>query len=411
MLCCDAARRGSGTREDRQRLAEDIASSLGSADDDRSVVISTPSAPSDGIVDAWWRRLQPRGGREALWRISARKALTAAKFLTGDYSQSWQPFAAEAAKIISRHVRIDACLGEHGPSAGIYLARAFAHEWNVPWVADFRDPILRPFGAVARPLYAARAKRLLASAAAVVEVTPYWAQLAQQQFGRPTACIPNGYDPEEFAEPRSASDASGTFRILYSGHINRPEQRLDEFMEGLSILRNRFPATYADVRFIYRGSASGYVLNTAARFGVTDVVTTAPHIDRNQALGELRAADMLLLLSVTCDRGDVYLRRGVYPAKAFEYFGAGRPILCTPGDAGVLDDLIAETATGVIGRTAEDIARVIHEGVSHRRTTGAVPYIPNRQVVAKYTRESAARRLARVLDGVIAGAPAIGSQA
>jgi hypothetical protein len=36
------------------------------------------------------------------------------------------------------------------------------------------------------------------------------------------------------------------------------------------------------------------------------------------------------------------------PAKVFEYFGARRPILCVPGDGGVVERLLGEAEAGVV---------------------------------------------------------------
>lgn len=405
VLCCDFTRREQGTPEDFERLPATVAAQLRAAGSDRSVVIAIPSWPCDGLLDRWWRTLVPKNGHDTLWRRTLRKPLTAAKFLSGDYSQPWQPFARRAAEAVSAAVKVDACIGEHGPDAGLFLARWFSKRFDVPWIADFRDPILRPFHGLARAIYEPRARRLLATASAIVEVTPAWAVLAAREFGRPSYAIPNGFDPDDFERGTvKGSPENGPNQRLvigYSGHIH-PVERLQIFFAGLALLRERAPATYKDVLFRYRGSSTELVRRLAADSGVSDVVHLAPHIERSAALRELSRSDLLLLLSVAEPQSDRYLRPGLYPAKAFEYFGVRRPILCVPGDGGLLDELIQTTGTGAICRTPEEIATHLVAAWGDWQAGRPLLYAPNDAAVTTYTRGAGARRLAEVLRRVAA---------
>jgi hypothetical protein len=108
----------------------------------------------------------------------------------------------------------------------------------------------------------------------------------------------------------------------------------------------------------------------------------------------MRGADLLLLLSVRT--ADPFYVKGFYPAKVFEYFGARRPILCVPGDRGLLDELLGETRTGVVCETAKAVADYLCRAARER-----VPYEPDAGVVERYTRRNLSGQLARVLDGVV----------
>lgn len=400
VVCCDWRVRERGTLRQWEALPGAVADQIRASDARRSVVIATPSWPSDGVLDRCWRRVLPIDGRDTAIRAALRRPLTAAKFMTGDYSQPWQAFARRAAEVIAALRSVDVCVGGHGPDAGVFLARWFSSRYGVPWVADFRDPILQPLTPFARRLYAPQARRLLASAAAVVNVTPVWAEMDRLELGRPSASIPNGFDPDEF-RPAATPSRNAKLTIAYAGTINAA-QRIDIFCEGLARARVIAGEPFSQqVVFVYRGTGGGHVRRVAASRGVADLIEVRDHVSREAALIELSHADLLLLLSIADPaREDRYMARGFYPAKTFDYFGVRRPILCVPGDTGLLDALIAETRTGVIRKTPEEIAQHLIQAWREWTVGRPLTCDVDEEALARYTRHHLSGRLAELLDRV-----------
>ncbi len=402
VICCDHERRGIARVEDLADVQHDTKRAIEQSDRRASIIIPTPSMKWDGLLDRMWRAASSNQTRFKSARSSVRKALTLAKFVTGDYSQNWQPVARRAAQAIAQSVKIDACIGEHSPDAGLFLARWFSKKYGVPWVADFRDPILQPFKPFARRLYRPLAQRLLRTASGAINVNRVWADMDRKLLRCPTWTIPNGFDPDEFSASTNDS-AKATFTIAYMGRIDRA-QRLETFLEGLALARRTLGADFPSrIRFQYRGVSHEHVCDLAERFSLTDVCDSQARISREQSLRLLVKADLLLLLSADQSlQKDEFYSRGFYPAKAFEYFGARRPIICVPGDGGLLDDLIRETGTGVVLRSTQEIARYILQAVSLHQRGEPLVYNPNEQAVSSYTRRNLAGRLADVLNSVAA---------
>jgi hypothetical protein len=135
---------------------------------------------------------------------------------------------------------------------------------------------------------------------------------------------------------------------------------------------------------------------------VEDLSDVRGHINRSEALGLLSQADALLLLSVDAPGvQDVFYSKGIYPGKTFEYFGARRPILCVPGDRGLLDDLIRKTQTGVVLRTPLEVADHLTQALRDWKAGREFLYRPDEAVVSRYTRRGLASRLAAILDEVV----------
>lgn len=393
VLCADARDSGPPTQEE---IDARVRAALEKTRADNSVVIPLPAMHSDGMLDHLWRRVSTRQG----WLWSAvRKPLTLAKFLTGDYSQNWQPSARRAANVVAAHTRIDACLGEHSPDAGIFLARWFAGRYRVPWVADFRDPILSGQPVFMRRALAPIVRRILQSAARVISVTPTFVAIDSRVLRRQVALITNGFDPEEFI--RSVPERTdGRFLMVLAGSVWVPAH-VDLFLNALRVLVDQLGRDAQHIRFRYIGDSATVVRDGAARMGLESYVDVAGRVPRHEALAQVRSADLLVILP-PAGFSDPYWDGGGYPAKVFEYFGAQRPILAVPGDGGVLDELLARTRTGVSASGTADIAARIGEAFEEWRVNGRLKYDPNPNEVAEFTRPRGAERLARLLDEVVA---------
>ena len=394
VVCCDAKRRRSARRGDREAVETEVAQRWAAADREASLLVPTPSLASDGAIDAAWTHLHEREVTGVL--AVARRLLTLAKYPRGDQSQSWQPCARWAAEVLARECAIDVCVGEHGPDAGLFLARWFHEAHGVPWVADFRDPILRPFERWRRRLYRPVARRLVATAEHVVNVTPYWAELDRELFALPATCIPNGFDPAEF--PPDEPDE--IFTVSYVGNLV-PEQPIELALEAwASFVGALSPGERECVRLVYRGLSIDRVRSAAASAGLGATLDAGERIGRDETLRLLRRSHLLLLFSAADPDPKHYLLHGLYPGKVFEYFGARRPILCVPGDSGQLDALLEETRAGVIRSSRDEVAGFFAQAFAEWQRAGRLGYAPDEVAVARYERRAQARALASILDAV-----------
>jgi glycosyltransferase involved in cell wall biosynthesis len=224
-------------------------------------------------------------------------------------------------------------------------------------------------------------------------------------FGCPGWSIANGFDEEEFTSPVRAD--SGMLTVVYTGRVDQV-QRMEIFFEAMAMAREAMDAEeFSRIRFLYRGVSCDKVRALAARFALADNIDAGPHIDRRESLSLLINADLLLLLSVDNKRPrDEFYADGFYPAKVFEYFGARRPIICVPGDGGLLDELIEETATGVVLRTAGETAGYLKKAMMEWKNGRPLPYKPNERSVSQYTRRNLAGRMAEILNSAVGLVPA-----
>ncbi|RKY72804.1 MAG: hypothetical protein DRQ24_04250 [Candidatus Latescibacterota bacterium] len=93
--------------------------------------------------------------------------------------------------------------------------------------------------------------------------------------------------------------------------------------------------------------------------------------------------------------------KGVFPAKLFEYLGAGRPILCISNHETVVTDLIKKTNAGVVVKNDEEMKRVLLKWYREFIETGEIKYQGIQSEIMKHTREKKTKQLAEVFERVL----------
>ena len=125
--------------------------------------------------------------------------------------------------------------------------------------------------------------------------------------------------------------------------------------------------------------------------GIEDIVEIKSGVTYREALVEMLSADGLLLLQATNSNHQV-------PAKLYEYFRAGRPILALTDPSSDTANELTAVGTGMIAplddatKIAEAMMQFVR-GIQSGEQTGAT-----RSEALRYSRTSGAEKLAQILE-------------
>lgn len=288
------------------------------------------------------------------------------------------------------------------PIATAHLIAASLHRrTGVPWIADFRDPLV-PSGEEGRRSLVSRSRawveRMTVREADVcVFVTQGARSLYEQRYSGVEhgafEVIPNGFDEDGFsgfgASGGLAPSAFGKapMLLLHSGVLYPQGRNPEAFFKALSTLLRAGRLATNDIRVVLRASgAESYYSDMLRRYGLGRIVELAPAVSREAALEEQYRADGLLLFQGRDFNSQV-------PAKIYEYFRVGRPVLGLVDEAGDTAHLIKSEGVGLTAAIddSEAIAERLVEfiaglrGNAFRRLEG--------DALAKYSRREGARQL------------------
>ena len=371
-------------------------------------VAYAPEWAVDQLFDGWLdfaRRLLSDSGRGA----AAAPSETQAQPRTGwsaelarhyyallripDARAGWIAAATVCGYELARKWRPDIIVASAPPNSGLVVAARIARICGAPWVAELRDLwVDNPYyedPAWRRSVDRLLEWKILGSAAGLVSVTPRWAESLRRRYGKPTACILNGYVEEDFPRAAAGPPPGDVVSVLYTGNIYPGYRDPAPLFQAIG----RLGAERERVAVHFYGPARADIEPLAGNFGVADRVFVHERVPYRESLALQTAADVLLLLqwNNAKDAGNI-------PAKFYEYLGAGRPILLLGYEAGDLAAMIGERAAGVVATDPAAIAQQLKRWIAER-PAGIAPIGPGAR--AGLTRVEQYRKFEQFLTEIL----------
>ena len=285
---------------------------------------------------------------------------------------------------------------------------------GVPWVADFRDPMVE-FDARSQQWFPAdstlRNQRLAiehnvahhaaAASFCTAGARDIFAGRHGQDWHQKSHVIANGFDEDVFATLGAApshpapATAARPITLLHSGTIYpSPDRDPSIFLRALAkVVSTRAPAA-RPLQVVLRGSGvESLYLGLIAELGLEAVVSFAPIVAYQDALREMMAADGLLILQG-------HTSNPAIPAKLYEYFRSGRPILALVDEAGETARCLRQQRVGLRAALDDEAAIRIAlqgwlEGIENGQARGM-----GLQSAMHFERRTAVQQFAEVFGAV-----------
>ncbi|HYV35741.1 MAG TPA: glycosyltransferase family 4 protein [Gemmataceae bacterium] len=322
------------------------------------------------------------------------------------YHAVWLPRAVPALIRAVHKFRPDAVLTSGPPHCVHFLGWFLKRFYHLPWAACFRDPWFTNWRPSKKTLFSWGTweeyweKRLFPTADCIIANTPRTCDGLCEAFpelSHKIKFVTNGFDPECFPPLGQKAAANERFTILHAGELYMGRDPRP-FFDALARLEKTRAASEPPMRVVLLGQATEnrFDLNTAvAERGLEKVVEVGGQVSYRQALATMPKADLLLLV-------DTPGRTVSIPAKLFEYFGAGRPVLALTEPDG--DVVWALQTSGVPHRIVppQDSAQIqqalieLRDGIRQGILTAPPP-----EQLANFTRAKLAHDLAGHLNTLV----------
>lgn len=322
-----------------------------------------------------------------------------------DVQKGWTNYAVEEGRKIIRENDIDVIYTTSSPYTSHMIGYKLNREFNIKWVADFRDPwASNPFADysfIVQIINNNLESKVVKNAHRVVSVSrpiiDDFIRRYKYEDSKKFVVIPNGYDDDDFQGiDLSLSSKNSKFSILYVGTLygkRSPEKILigvENLLESNKIKQDSFT-----IKFMGEiGSAYKQMLDvfTSKYPGIVEYMDYVPH---SQSMVELSRANALLLI-IDEGRGS----EGIYTGKIFEYIRTGKPILGIVPD-GVARDLILETGTGYVAYPSNlhEIEDIIYRAYCDFMD-GRKDFEPDWHRISQYSRENLAKKLGGIIEDI-----------
>jgi len=292
------------------------------------------------------------------------------------------------------------------PTASAHMIALTLHRiTGLPWVADFRDPMIYesfPTEPLTRRTRSWLERKTLQHCTKAVFVTPSAKTLYRERYpdvpDTRFSVISNGYDEESFSGLSTvAPQLTGTNKpvvLVHSGLMEPEDRNPGPFFEALSRLLEQGTIKQGQLKVILRASGSeSLYLEQIRSLGLTETVFLEPRCSYQEALEEMMSADGLLVFQgADCNRQ--------IPGKIYEYIRAKKPILSMVDERGDTAQLLKATGIDTLAKIddAADIARSTERFIGLLKQ-GKAPVASDDDVLL-YSRHHKTTELAQLLNSV-----------
>ena len=305
-------------------------------------------------------------------------------------------------KYLSNYLKdhpVDAIISTGPPHSMHLIAKALHQRFNIPWVADFRDPWTEVFyfdslkltkGSIRK--HKKLENQVLTEADKVVAVSWHEAADFEALGAKNVEVITNGYDEECIGDKTQSID-NEHFTVSYTGVLLPNESFViwDAFKELCE--ENVDFAKALKINLI--GHIDASVKKYIADKGLDSKVKNIEYMQHSQVLEYQRQSDILLLLIPRAKKADCILT-----GKLFEYLVSGRPVLAIGPAEGDASKVLSETRCGITADydDKQKMKATILEYFNKRNENQSVGC--DKEEVAKYSRKNLTKDYVRVLNDI-----------
>jgi glycosyltransferase involved in cell wall biosynthesis len=274
------------------------------------------------------------------------------------YWWSAEGLAKEGIKIV-REEKVDVIVATHPFSITLKAAYQISKLTNVPWIADMRDGWSSyyygeyKYGTIYYKLLCVIERHYLKHAFKVVTINE---SLAKTIFvpDKKIQILQNVFDPEKIEVHDQIRQKRPVIDLAFAGSVHK-NHCWDLFFEAIldfpNVIKN------GNIRLNYYGGSYSVVAEKMNDWGIPDqMVQNHGYLDKNELVGRLKNADVLLVFGFSGAFGDT-----VTTGKIFDYIEIGKPIVVIGPSTSELSKMVLRTGIGTVLPDVGSVKEFIQE--------------------------------------------------
>ncbi len=318
-----------------------------------------------------------------------------------DSKTGWVGPAVKQGRVLLETGDYNILLSSSPPISSHLVAMKLKQQFDIPWVADFRDiwEMETPETLYDDPATISKSRNLLAEiirlsdGATAVNASVLSDVIGNRHHRDTDRVIGGGYDPDDFVDlpERPQTDA---INLVYMGTVSEMTS-LEPFFKAAALLRDNGELGSAGLTFTIIGKVQQKEIEIAAgRHGLAEAVAFTGYMNHRDALIEAARADILLL---SLDDSLEHVITG----KVFDYTGLPAPILAAVPEGGEAEWFIQKHNLGLCCSGSNPQALAVH-------LKSLIDFVRDNQTWPKLhtetiTRQGAAAEFAALCNDIIDG--------
>ena len=241
--------------------------------------------------------------------------------------------------------KVEAIVSNGPPHTTHMIGLSLKNKFNIPWLADFRDPWTNIYFYDKLMLSKWADKKhhrledaVIKHADALVTVSPNWAKDFKDKSKRDFNVIYNGFDEKDFTCKEVELDQK--FSIVHIGSMNK-DRNPHNLWKVLGEICSEIEGFSKDLEIKMVGPTDIAIKKALHENNLNENLNKIDYVPHSEVVTYLLGAQLLLL-----PINDTPNSLGVIPGKLFEYLAARRPIICIGPLKGDSCRIINETEAG-----------------------------------------------------------------
>jgi len=268
-------------------------------------------------------------------------------FFIPDARKFWIKPSVKLLSDFLKNNTVDVIVTTGPPHSAHMIGLSLKKEFQIPWLADFRDPWTNidyyndlKLTKRADKIHHKLEKQVLETADQVVVISPGMAKEFNGIFQKDYKVIPNGYDAEDILGKNNLVTTGGKFSLAHIGSLTKTRNPKN-LWKALSQIINE-DADFASILEIHNiGKLDINALESIKLYKLEKYLKQTDYMPHNEVVKEQQNATLLLLLV-----NDTPNAKLILTGKIFEYLVSGTPIICIAPTDGDAANVIKETSCG-----------------------------------------------------------------
>ncbi len=317
-------------------------------------------------------------------------------FFIPDARVLWvKPSVKYLTKYIQKH-HIDLIVSTGPPHSMHLIGMKLREKFDIPWVADFRDPwtgidyydeLL--LSSMADKKHKKLERQVLQKADHVITVSEANKEEFNQMGFDHVSVITNGFDPDDLNTEQVMLDKKFTIAHIGTFMFNRNPEIL---WKALKQLIGENPEFAKDLEIKLVGKIDQRIIEHIKNYGLEKFLKQTEYLPHSQAILELKKSQLLLLVINKTGHN-----RGMLTGKAFEYISSGRPVLCIGPKNSDIEKLLIETHSGILTEM-NDLSRIKKNILHFYATFKKDVLVTQPKNLENYSRKNLTEQLSNIFD-------------
>jgi glycosyltransferase involved in cell wall biosynthesis len=316
-----------------------------------------------------------------------------------DARKFWiRPAVKTLSNYLSGHP-VDAIVSTGPPHSTHLIAQTLKKQFNLPWLADFRDPWTNidfykdlKLTRWADKKHHSLERGVLQQADAVTVISNTMAEDCKKLVSRHYDVITNGFDPEDIASStRIIPDEK--FSVAHIGTLG-PARNPVVLWQALKALLQEKPDFQKFLVIKLVGKVDLEVLRSISNHGLDQYLNKIPYLPHSEVIKCQKQSRVLLLVINNTPNAAMILT-----GKFFEYMAAGRPVLCIGPENGDAAMILKETGTGLLAGFNDVDTMRSHLEALFENYLQNIPFETG-DAILPYSRKELTSKLATILNRI-----------